>query len=280
MAFVMLFLIYKRSEFVSRRVHLFLGKPLSSREAADPNEVGETSKPGKSAVESTESARSIATGAENTGESLTPPDKEKNTEEKPAALALDVKKLEVSFWEIPHDLIAGLITNAEEVGGGNEGQVFLIRDGTEIAKSIPANFSNLGASTPSHSTALQPGGNVLIQTAPSAVEQFQFLLKVQINKWENKEAAIHWQSILDLPQSETAQELASDIPVAKPIMPSSHEGTASLQPASILLFVVEPGNRRPREEYIRKAGTGPWSIFSSERFHNKISDWVILIQLK
>jgi hypothetical protein len=46
------------------------------------------------------------------------------------------------------------------------------------------------------------------------------------------------------------------------------------------MLVYEPANRSPRQEYISRAGEGPWSVFTSDAFRAGATDWIVLVQLK
>jgi hypothetical protein len=66
----------------------------------------------------------------------------------------------------------------------------------------------------------------------------------------------------------------------KTVIEAALNGSGSLSGSGLLMLVLEPVNRHPREEYLSKAGDGPWTIFNSDDFKNGVSDWVVMVQLK
>jgi hypothetical protein len=64
------------------------------------------------------------------------------------------------------------------------------------------------------------------------------------------------------------------------VMEASLAGTATLAPQGAVVLLLDPPNRAPRDEYLAKAGYGPWTVFSSPEFRSGITDWVVVIQLK
>lgn len=266
--FVIAYIIYSRSSFVSREVHQMFGTPLTSKEASDPNEVVPAAPPSAApppaAPAATEAVEAQVAPPGSGPAEAAPPVK-------------DVKKMEMVFWEVAHETLMGLVSAAEKVGESTEGRVYLFKDGSKISDAITAASRRVSQA---RSVDLAAGAQVMVETPPTTPEPFQFALAVQVTKWENKEAALRWDSQLVLSQPETPTEQASQTPAMKTVVESTLTGSSPLNPAGLLMIIIEPGNRAPREEYLRKAGEGPWRVFASEDFRGGITDWVVLVQLK
>lgn len=270
------FIFYSRSGVVSRHVgNLLNGKPLSSRERALPD----------SNTSSTHESRLVGEQDGSAAATLAPPAPAPATDQTAAPgttaadhapAAPDPQKLDLAFWEIPRDNLAGLIPSAEKIGEGSEGRVYLFKDSAKVTEALKS-ARRLALN---RTTSLQPGAQIMVVTPPQAPEAFQFGLALQLLKWEEKSASLHWDSQLVLSQSESPQEMVSPNPSVKAVTESTISGSANLTPSGAILMVIEPSNRRPRDEFLAKAGEGPWAVFASDDFRNGVSDWIVVFQLK
>jgi hypothetical protein len=271
--FVVGYILYSRSELVTREVGQLLGgSPISSREAADPDDAGEDKKAPAAPAAAPKVEPPPAAVAVSPGTAPTESDAKAL-----AAAVVDPQKVDVGFWEVSRETLVGQISGAEKVGETNEGRAYIFKDGSKIADAIRAGSRRLSLN---RAAPLQAGSQVMVVTPPSTPEPFQFGLAVQVMKFENKEAVLRWDSQLVLSQPESAQEMASTQPSMKTVIEAALNGSATLNGSGVVVLVLEPANRHPRDEYLAKAGEGPWSIFSSEDFRNGLTDWVVLIQLK
>jgi hypothetical protein len=207
-----------------------------------------------------------------------PPQAGKATNVQAKSTAPIPRRLDISFWEIPREVLANLLVNAENAGESNEGRAYTFKDGARIAEAVQKNSRRL---TLNRMAGLKAGSQVMIVTPANTNDPFQFGLMMQVARpLAEQSFSIHWESQLVLPQPESPQEVANQVPSVKQVVETNMTGTATLTPQNLLMLVVEPGNRRPRFEYLAKAGDGPWNIFSSDDFRTGITDWVFLAQLK
>ncbi|MBX3021143.1 MAG: hypothetical protein KF799_05645 [Bdellovibrionales bacterium] len=265
------YILYTQSTLVSRGVRQMLGTPLTSKEAADPADAG--------ATPLEESADEIETVAAEIPEPVALTAQPGSTAPAAAAVAAakEPTQIEAVFWEVAHDTLSGLFTVAEKVGESNAGRVFLFKDGGKIADAIRAGSRRVSQPRLAN---LATGAQLTIETPPTAPEPFQFGMALQVAKWENREATLRWFAQMVLSQPETPAEMASQVPAVKAVVESTLNGSTALGAAGLLVIVLEPNNRMPREEYLNKAGEGPWRIFASEDFRNGVTEWVVLVDLK
>lgn len=261
------YILFTRSAFVSREVRQMFGTPLTSREAADPNDPGPS--PSPQPMQAVQQEAAPPPEVETAVPGSAPAEE---------ATLKDVRRMEMVFYEVAHETLGGLVGAAEKIGESNAGRAYLFKDGAKIVEAL-----RVGSRRVSYLRAvdLTPNAQLLIETPPSTPEPFQFGLAIQLQKLENnKVATLRWDSQMVLSQPETPAELASQTPVMKTVVESNLSGTTSLNGNGLLMIVLEPNNRHPREEYLAKAGDGPWRIFASEDFKANITDWVVLVQLK
>lgn len=274
MCAVVFYILYSRSSLVSREVHKILGTPIASRDAGE----GEAAPAATTAVDE-EPERPIedevAQVEPPTAEEAAPPTEPAAA---PAAAAAEPKKLELTFFEVPHESLRGLVATAENAGEGTAGRAFLVRtDGAKVAEAIRNGGRRLGEP---RTLGLNAGQQLTIVTPPSTQEPFQFGLSLQIARMENREATVRWDSQVVLGQPESAAEMAANGPAMRAVTEANLTGSGTLGPHMVLILILEPANRRPRPEFLLKAGDGPWSIFNSEDFRAQLTDWVALIQQK
>ncbi len=267
------YIFYTRSELVQREMGAFLsGRPLSSRDAGDPDDNSSSRKDSDSA-DVNEGASSPEPAAAMAMVDTGNPAGTGNASDK----IPDVQKLEVSSWEIPHEALANLLIGAEKAGESNAGHAHLWTQGLKISEAIQAASKHIGKN---RSVPMTMGQQIVLETPATTSEAFQFGLFFQITKVEGKDVTVKWASSLVLPQPETPAEAASQTPVVKALNEATLNGLTGLTPNSAFLIVFEPLNRTPREEYVTKAGEGPWSVFSSDEFRAGTTDWVVLVQLR
>lgn len=271
---VITWIMYSRSGLVRHHVEKLLDVPLSSREAGVPGEEP-VAQPSRRTVEPTEAARPSgpAPAATEAASSTAAP--------APAAKAAeskrDARRVIVTYWEIPRDILANLLNTGERLTESSGGRAYLFKDGDKAFISLGTSGQRI--SMP-RMASLNAGTMVSVETPPTAAEPFQYGFYAQVNRWENREAALSWTSTLVLPQPESAQEMANPRPAVRASLESTLNGSANLNASQMILLVMEPANRTPREEYLRRAGLGPWSVFASQEFRAGLTDWVISIHLK
>jgi hypothetical protein len=298
------YILYSRSELMTREMGHFMGTPLTSREAADPDDepppepLAARTAPASDEAEASRPEPSPAPEANKASPAATADSKPADT---PATLP---RKLDVAFWEVPRELLASLMVSAEKAGESNEGRSYLFKDGDKIANAVRSGSRRL---TLNRMADLKRDSQIVVVTPPNSAEPFQFGLMVQVVRvatpppnrggppgrmsppnrtsppsgaGQNLEATVNWESQLVLPQPESPQEAALQQPAVKSAIEVAMAGSATLSATNLLMLVIEPGNRRPRFEYLAHAGEGPWSVFSSDDFRAGLSDWVILVQLE
>ncbi len=266
------YIFYAQREKLERQVGALLaGSPLSSRDAGTPG--------------STVVKKSNVTSAPAPPPPLPPPPpaEAKKEDVKPLVaaesepIAVAGEKLDVSHWEVSREALIPLLNSgAEKVSESTAGRAFLFAQGAKALEIVQAGRRMAFART----MTLQAGAQLTLETAPSALEAFQFGLYFQNLKSDTKEASIKWDSTLVLPTPDTPAETAAQAPVVKPVHEASLRGQVKMGSQAILLILYEPGIRSVREDFINKAGDGPWRIFSSEEFRAGTSVWVVLAQLK
>lgn len=286
--FVIGYIIYSQSTIVSQQIGNLLDLPLSSRDAADPNDLGPARQPREvRSAATTQSGNEVADApsANTLAATTVAVDKDEGADSAPPKNAIpadavklgSTNKLEVSHWEVPREALSNLIALAEKIGESTGGRAYLYPTGTKIFEEIQSvgRRVTLGRNIP---TAVN--GQMTMETPPTTTEAFQFGLFFHINKVENKELGLRWESSLVLPQPETPQEAASGAPAVRATVEAALNGQATFTSSGLLLIVIEPPNRSPREEFLARAGEGPWTIFTSPEFRSNLTDWVISVQIK
>ena len=268
------YIFYMQRGVKSRVDAFFAGTPLSSREAGDPNAPARERR-GAGPAKLVEEKVEEQAPAEESAAAVT---------ETPAASA-DAKsatvpepqKMEFGHWEIPRDILAGLLSGAEKLGESNGGRAYYWSQGTKTIEAIEKNGRRI---TLPRTLGIENGAQVQVETPPTAPEAFQFGLYFQLSKADGKDPNVKWESTMVLPPQEAATEATARQPVVKSLTETTLSGTSPIAAQGALLIVFEPSNRAPRMEYINRAGEGPWTVLASDAFRAGASDWVILIQLK
>lgn len=288
------YIFYSQRDLVRREMGALLDLPLSSREAGDPDAAEEAPAKATAArdadpLEPDASDRSggiamkvdaeamaevsSAQGAlafEGTGSGA----ENKAGAEAAKRAAANVSKVEVTFWEIPRDTLSTLLPTATQLGNSNGGRSYFIKEGTKANEGLQAGGQKVSSSK---SMSIASGSMLPIETPPTAVEPFQYGLYVTLNKWESGEAGVKWDSTLVLPQPDDPR---NPRPAFRGTLETTVQGNSSLKPGEAILIVMKVDNRTPRDEFLQKAGDGPWSIFASQEFRADLTDWVVLIQLR
>lgn len=247
---------------------LLRGTPLSSRDSLDPNAPARERK----LTEPTEAieekvAETVAAEAANPAAAPT----------ESAALVETPQKVEVSYWEIPRDALASMLSGAEKLGESGGGRAYFWAQGGKAIETVEKHARRI---SPARNLNVENGTQLEIETPPTTPEAFQFGLYFQIAKADGKDANLKWESTMVLPPPETAAEAASRQPVVKSLTETTLSGTTPIAAQNAVLIVFEPSNRTPRQDYITKAGEGPWTVLSSDAFRAGATDWVVLVQLK
>lgn len=277
------YIIYTRSESVSRQVDRLLDRPVSSRDAGDPDEErARLAKPQVNAFQKSrpsdadeEASTKAGLGAATAGAGLSAG--EKVEDDFGAVKLTGAHKVEVTHWEIPREVVANLIALADRIGDGREGRAYFFANGSKIIDQIQsvAQRLSLGRIIPARASE-----QMTTETPPTTGEAFQFGFFIAVNKVEGKDLGLKWVSQLVLPQSETPAEQASNQPSLRSLIQTNMSGQATLTTASLLMIVMEPANRAPREELLLRAGEGPWTVFASPDFRGGATDWIIAIQIR
>jgi hypothetical protein len=271
-ALIVGYIFYSQRAVVTREVGKILrGTPLSSRESADPE---------------ADEARNLApppepmkVPAETVAESAPAADEETRAKEAapPAPAPIEVTKVEISSWEIPREILTGMIAGAEKIGESNAGRVYFWSQGAKTTEAVTKNGHRI---SPVRTMPLDNGAQIAIETPPATPESFQFGMYFQVNKVEGKDLSLKWASTMVLPPPEAANPVAgSRQPVMKALTETQLSGTAAPTPQSALLIIFDPTTRALRDDSLARAGEGPWSIFGSYDFRNGVTDWVVLVQL-
>lgn len=285
-AFVVGWIFYSRANDVKLEVGRLVGTPISSRDAADPAEIAAQSKMREEAQQAAESAPSEAGQAptealtaareDAASEPITIADSTSAAAEKTAAAvaAPSPSKVEVSFWEIPREILLPVLQQAQPVGQGNGARAYFLSQNTKLNEILSSGSQSLAAAK---TMPASQGTQMTVETPPTTPEMFQFGLMVQMTKAEAKNLAVRFDSRLVLPQPESA---GAPQPAVRRAAVSALSGASPLSSSNAIAIVFEPMNRRPSEEILARAGDGPWSVFSSPEYRSGLTDWVIVIELK
>lgn len=279
------YMVYTRSESVSREVNRLLDMPVSSRDAGDPDD--ERNRANFLALSAATNRGSRAnndnaespTGGTPTAAATAGSDATKAaTDDESGALVLNKNnKVEVSHWEVPREVVANVIALADRVGDGNAGRAYFFANGAKIVEQIQNVSQRLSLG---RVIAARAGEQMTSETPPTTGEAFQFGFFAAITRVEGKDLGLKWESQLVMPQAETAAEAASSSPSVRSLVQTNMNGQATLTTAALLLVVMEPPNRSPREELIMRAGEGPWTVFASPEYRGGVTEWLIAVQLK
>lgn len=279
--FVVGWIFYSQAGYVKLEIGRLVGTPISSRDAADPNEVAAQARMREEAREAKEEASAEKTAEQNKNQAAAFMQEgaavEAASSDAPAAdkaLAPAGSKIEISYWEIPREILMPVLSQAQPIGGGSGGRAFFFSQNAKLKEILSSGAQSLAAAK---SFPVSAGGQVTVETPPGAPEMFQFGLMVQLTKAEPKDVAIRFDTSLILPQTEAP---GATQPAVRRVAESSLNGASPLAAANAIAIVFDPPNRRPNEEIVSKAGDGPWSIFSSPEFRNGLTDWVIVVELK
>ncbi len=286
------FIIYTQSTVVSRQLGNLLDLPLSSRDAADPDDSPAPSPArqarGRGGQETAEDAdeSEVAQTASMAGAAEAPEATEPSGGGAAAGASkiptdavklTSSQKFELMHWEVPKEALANLLALAEKVGDGTGGRAYYYPTGQKIREEI----QNVGRRlSQGRSIAVQAGEAVTVETPPTTTEAFQIGLFFQLSKVADKELSLKWESSLILPQPESPQEAASTTPGFRATAEASLNGTATLTSSGLFVIVLDPPNRAPREEYLARAGEGPWAVFTSPEFRAGLTDWVVLASIR
>lgn len=278
--FVVGWIFYSQANYVKLEIGRLVGTPISSRDAADPNEVAAQARMREEAREAQEAERAadqartetVAIAQDNAATEVANADAEKTAVG--AALPVIGSKIEISYWEIPRETLMPVLQQAQPLGQGSGGRAFFFSQNARLKEVLNSGAQSLAASRTFPVTA---GGQLTVETPPTTPEMFQFGLMVQLTKAEAKDVAIRFDTSLILPQPEPA---GTTQPVVRRVAESSLNGATPLATSNAVAIVFDPPNRKPSEEVVSKAGDGPWSVFSSPEFRNGLTDWVIVVELK
>lgn len=270
-ALVVFYILYSQSELVSREVRTLLDLPISSKEAASPDEFA------------AESAAIQDQAEEPPASSETPLESSEAVEsdqQKVEAATTEIKtpvakNLEMTIHEVPRDTLLAIVQVGEKVAESTAGRAFYFPQGQNISEALTKASRKLGTT---RQTPLQPGANFELETPSTSPEAFQFALFLQQSKWDGNEGQIRFDLNLVLPQPENSAE--ASVPAIRQVIEAGLSGSSTLNPSGLLLILIDPPNRNPRSEFLTKAGEGPWSIFQSDDFRAGVSDWIVLVQPK
>jgi hypothetical protein len=282
--FVVGWIFYSRANDVKLEVGRLVGTPISSRDAADPAEVAAQSKMREEAQQAAESAppevkqapTEALTAAREDAASEPITIADSTSPEKAAATvaAPTPSKVEVSYWEIPREILLPVLQQAQPVGQGNGARAYFLPQNAKLNEILNSGAQSLAAAK---TMSASQGTQMTVETPPTSPEMFQFGLMVQMTKAEAKNLAVRFDSRLVLPQPEPA---GAAQPAVRRAAVSALSGASPLTSSNAIAIVFEPMNRRPSEEILARAGDGPWSVFSSPEYRSGLTDWVIVIELK
>jgi hypothetical protein len=280
--FVVGWIFYSRANYMKLEVGRLVGTPISSRDAADPAEAAAQAKMREEVQQAAEGAGSeteqepaeafAAAREDAASEPVTMTDSA--SPEKTAAAAASPSKVEVSYWEIPREILLPVLQQAQPVGQGNGVRAYFLAQNARLNEILNSGSQSLAAAK---TIPASQGTQMTVETPPTTPEMFQFGLMVQMTKAEAKDLAVRFDSRLVLPQPEPAGAVQ---PAMRRAAVSALSGASPLTSSNAIAIVFEPANRRPSEEILARAGDGPWNVFSSPEYRNGLTDWVIVIELK
>lgn len=268
-AIVVAWIIYTQSGLVSREMSRILDRPLSSRDAADPEErvsqqadmmAGDVNPDFEEEEKDPENETALN---QNEIEETT----------SPVASAGEVQRLELSYWEVPREPLLTLLSGSQKLGESSSGRSFYVPQSTKLNDLLQTTGQPLASPK---SANLAANAQITTDTAANAPEMFQFAFVIQISKMEAKEASVRWIMNMALPQSEPPDAA----PAMRQVLESNFTGTGTLVANGAIVLILEPANRSPRDEYVVRAGEGPWAIFASPEFRAGVTEFVAVLQLK
>ncbi len=267
-------IFYTQRALVNREMGAFLDSPVLSKEAADPG-----SDPVRAQapmpVAATRGAIAASEGAEaefgSESTSFDTADQSVSLDSagsevgaagspSPTGRLVDGSKMEVTFWEIPREQLAQVISRAEK--DSSEG-AFTFKQGEEVLKGLRQQAESLGVSRSANVTSGTAMLNV--ETPASAPENFQFALRLQLGENLRVESSQVFPTEAGSPYGTPSQGPNASVPVAKD---------------SLMLLVFDVPQRNVREETLSKAGEGPWSVFASPEFKVGMTEWIATIHFK
>lgn len=287
-------IFYTQSSVVKREVNKMLDIPISSKDAADPNEVDTRARNrGRDQSANTQPVAAEVQAPPNPAEAVVPstpppsadePDTEgnagasgnKNAKAKAAAgtNGAQPRNFDASNWEIPREALMPLLAGAQQVGGSQAARAYYVAQGSKLLESLQTQAQPLSSGK---SAPIQDGAQLTFETAANAPEMMQFGFAAQLLKQEGREPRVRWQGTMVLPQPEAPGETQ---PTMRATMDATLNGSSQLAPGGVIVIVIEPPNRQPREEYLARAGEGPWTVLASPEFRSGLTDWVMILQLK
>ncbi len=283
-------IFFTQSALVNREVRRVLDLPVSSRNAGEPGDPLSKAIPEQFDIleeaedENEDQAAPVpaaAVGAVGVGESRTPEEilaaavgAPPPPGSKAAVAAGDPQTIQILSWEVPRETLTALFTSGQRVGEGLGGRSYAWAQGAKVLETLQTTGQALGAGKVA---PLAANAQLFQITPPTAPEMFQFDIAIQVTKFENKEATLRWAINYALPQPEPPGQAA---PAMRQVLEGSFTGNGTLTAQSLVMIVMEPMNRVAREDYLTKAGEGPWSVFASPEFRSGLTDWVMVIQLK
>jgi hypothetical protein len=286
-AVVVAWIFYTQSSVVSRQLGRVLDLPVSSKNAADPddaagsdNEAAAKAVAEENAGESAEpealsAPAATPVSAAAIGESRSPEEILADAVGAPSPNTKVPTKIELSSFEVPRETLAALVQPpTQRVTEGPGARVYYIPPGGKAADTLQTAAQALGAGK---SAALAANAQLIQTTAATAPEMFQFNFQFQVTKTEAKDSSIRFVVNYVLPQPEPPGETG---PAMRQVMESNVSGNANVVAGGLLVIVMDPPNRSPREEFQARAGEGPWSVLSSPEFRAGVTDWILVFQLK
>lgn len=243
---------------------------LSSRQAGVPGEDSESRDRGRSTTQPNPAPPPAATAAAATERTAS-----QAAESKAETFANS--KLEVTHWEVAREALLGLVAQGDKLGESNAGRAYFFDDADKTLETIKSAGQILGEA---RSAAVKADSQIAVETPASATEAFQIGIVFQMAKPSNRGVPLQWNMNLVLPQVESAAQAANPVPSVRAVVEAAFSGRATLTGKTLLLIVMDPTNRSPRDELLVRAGDGPWSIFGSPEFRTGISDWAITVRLQ
>lgn len=247
------YIFYTQADLLGSEMgSLFKGLPLLSRDASEPTEAA----PEAEEAEPQEEKPDLATEAAAKMEATAPEVLGKKAE------AADGKELELSFWEVPKEVLVPLLNSAEKNSGGAEGKILLWNNKGKILEALEESGQRI------------EGGRMFsLSQSPIVVEDgmegqdspLLFDLNLTVSKAPTGEYAIKWNTVLRIP-AEGSRFLESAI-----------DSNATLPEKGLMMVVVDPSDRKISMELLNRAAAGPLGVFTSDEYRQGLTDWVIVL---
>lgn len=263
---IVFFIVFSRGPAVWRAAR---GTFVTSREAADPSD--DATEPAAAEVAAPTEVPAPSPPAVPAPPPVPP------TPAATTAVAVEPTRIEAEFWEVARAPTIEIIATLERIADDQEGRAFVAHDAEKIRAWLRASARPLGGGL---REALRAGAQLGIETPPGAAEALRFDFDIEVAKFENARGHVRFASALSLMQPETAAEMASPQPAMRAVIDTALRGHADLGAGDTLILLFHPVNRRPRPEFITRAGPGPWSIFASPNFRTGETDWIATIRLR